>query len=89
MNLALTPAQFAALLVALIADAAVHLVQTGPLTGNLSYRGATIGYAYDGALQVTVAILDKHFPAILLTDDQIFAKITEKFNQYIAGGNTA
>jgi hypothetical protein len=89
MNLSVTPTEWATLNSALdeqVAQGKVKVSLRTPTSGQITYRGATFEYGYDGAAQATVTITAKHWPAELESDEKIYSQIAEQFNQWIASG---
>jgi hypothetical protein len=89
MNLAVTPTEWASFNTALdeeVAQGKVKVSLRTPTSGQITYRGATFEYGYDGAAQATATITAKKFPASLESDETIYEQVAQQFTQWIAAG---
>jgi hypothetical protein len=89
MNLAVTPTEWASFNTALdeeVAQGKVKVNLRTPTSGQVTYRGATFEYAYDGAAQATVTLTAKHWPAEIESDETIYEQVAQQFTAWIAAG---
>ena len=89
MNLSVTPTEWATLNTALdeqVAQGKLKVSLRTPTSGQITYRGVTFEYSYDGAAEATATITAKHFPGSLESDDKIYGQVADQFNEWIASG---